>query len=299
MMRTGLSFPQSLARGAIPLKSARRRLPTYSLGLASGAALTWYFFEPQNRIAERLNVYADSQQKTPVISHLDVKDGFVVDPSTSINFPQTLVPLSLPNSPLPLVGLGVRTVSFLRVKVYSAGFYLEETALRSLRSQPEWMSFTSDRLTKATTAEDGQSVGEELMEKLLNRPVSCAIRIVPTRNTDFGHLRDGFTRALQARQKKAAKDGKLSADAEERIDVSIQKFKSFFPTSSVPKGKELLLVKTAQNDLAVEYEGKILGTLGDAWVATEMMVAYFADKNVISAALKADVARHLEATIRG
>jgi hypothetical protein len=28
-------------------------------------------------IAERLNVYADSQQKTPVISHLDVKDGFV------------------------------------------------------------------------------------------------------------------------------------------------------------------------------------------------------------------------------
>ena len=26
-----------------------------------------------------------------------------------------------------------------------------------------------------------------------------------------------------------------------------------------------------------------MGTLGDAWVATEMMVAYFADKNVISA----------------
>lgn len=58
-------------------------------------------------------------------------------------------------------------------------------------------------------------------------------RPVPTRNTDFGvsfqlhsqriktdsaflqHLRDGFTRALQARQKKAAKDGKLSADDEE------------------------------------------------------------------------------------
>lgn len=39
-----------------------------------------------------------------------------------------------------------------------------------------------------------------------------------------------------------------------RIDAAIQQFKSFFPSSSVPKGKELLLVKTAQNSLAVEFE---------------------------------------------
>jgi hypothetical protein len=142
------------------------------------------------------------------------------------------------------------------------------------------------------------------------------------------HLRDGFTRALLARQKRAAQDGKIKPEDEEvtvnpcvavecilgaddpryhvrqqRIDASIQKFKSFFPSSSVPKGKELLLVKTAQNSLAVEFEvrtgdkenpcsmsymsrlmqGKTLGTLQDAWVATEMMVAYFANKNVISA----------------
>ncbi|KAJ9094646.1 hypothetical protein QFC19_007859 [Naganishia cerealis] len=115
---------------------------------------------------------------------------------------------------------------------------------------------------------------------------------VPTRNTDFGHLRDGFTRALLARQKRAIHDGKLSPEDEE-------KFKSFFPSSSVPKGKELLLVKTAQNSLAVEFEGKTLGMLQDEWVATEMMVAYFANKNVISAPLKEDVARNLESTIRG
>ena len=48
-----------------------------------------------------------------------------IDSSTSIPFPISLSPLSLPaSSPtLSLVGLGVRTVSFLKVKVYSVGFY--------------------------------------------------------------------------------------------------------------------------------------------------------------------------------
>jgi hypothetical protein len=46
-MRARISFLQSLTRGAIPLRLASRRLPTYGLGLASGLALTWYLYEPK------------------------------------------------------------------------------------------------------------------------------------------------------------------------------------------------------------------------------------------------------------
>lgn len=48
-----------------------------------------------------------------------------IDPSTNFLFPLALSPLSIPSEglPLSLVGLGVRTVSFLSVKVYSVGFY--------------------------------------------------------------------------------------------------------------------------------------------------------------------------------
>ena len=46
-----------------------------------------------------------------------------VDPATSIAFPVTLQPPSSP--PLTLIGLGVRTVSFLRIKVYSVAFYAD------------------------------------------------------------------------------------------------------------------------------------------------------------------------------
>lgn len=61
---------------------------------------------------------------------------FAVDPETSVPFPQSLPLLS--SSPLTLIGLGTRKVSFLRVKVYSAGFYLEEAALDGLADIEGW-----------------------------------------------------------------------------------------------------------------------------------------------------------------
>ena len=49
-----------------------------------------------------------------------------VDPATSIAFPKSLnVPSQVKIPTLSLVGLGVRTVSFLGIKVYSVGFYAD------------------------------------------------------------------------------------------------------------------------------------------------------------------------------
>lgn len=49
-----------------------------------------------------------------------------VDPATSIAFPKTLrVPSNIPIPSLTLVGLGVRTVSFINIKVYSVGLYAD------------------------------------------------------------------------------------------------------------------------------------------------------------------------------
>ena len=64
-------------------------------------------------------------------------DDHVEDPDTSILHPVTLS-VSTPSSPLTLVGLGVRTVSFLSVRVYSAGFYVEDRALDQLHHVPGW-----------------------------------------------------------------------------------------------------------------------------------------------------------------
>ena len=60
-----------------------------------------------------------------------------VDPDTKLEFP-TLLNLATPTPPLTLVGLGVRTVTFLRIKVYSAGFYLEDSQTKGLHHIPGW-----------------------------------------------------------------------------------------------------------------------------------------------------------------
>ena len=49
-----------------------------------------------------------------------------MDPATAIAFPKTLrIPSKTPLPEFSLVGLGVRTVSFLGIKVYSVGFYAD------------------------------------------------------------------------------------------------------------------------------------------------------------------------------
>ena len=60
-----------------------------------------------------------------------------MDPDTSTLHPVTL-PLTSVTAPLTLVGLGVRTVSFLSVRVYSAGFYIEEESIKKLHDIPGW-----------------------------------------------------------------------------------------------------------------------------------------------------------------
>ncbi|WVQ81430.1 hypothetical protein IAT38_003554 [Cryptococcus sp. DSM 104549] len=224
------------------------------------------------------------------------KDPFRVDLETSIPFPLSLQ-LVTPTHPLTLIGLGVRKVSFLRVKVYSAGFYLQDDATSSLHHIPGWATFTAQHLlTPPTKGETSgpQLSGEALMGNLLDKPVACAVRIVPNRNTDFGHLRDAFTRALQGRQKLARGKGALSEDDEQRITDSIQTLKSFFPSQTVHKGKAVVLLRPPEGGLVVEFDGKVLGRLNDAWVGKELMLTYFADTGVISEKLKEDVALGLE-----
>ena len=114
-----------------------------------------------------------------------------IDPDTKLGFPNRIETIG--GSCLRLIGLGVRVVSFLRVRVYVAGFYLQDA--RSLD------------LVKGIFI-DGQNV-EETMSRLLDLPMDAAIRIVPVRSTDFGHLRDGFYRSLLIRLKLAGQKGSL------------------------------------------------------------------------------------------
>ncbi|OAV91583.1 hypothetical protein PTTG_27921 [Puccinia triticina 1-1 BBBD Race 1] len=229
--------------------------------------------------------------KQPAQEHL-------VDPATQTQLPAELSPHHIAlQEPLRLVGLGVRTVSFLAIKVYVAGFYADPRVLRALRVVPGWSDdFTTEKLLSPPLdpphKDQQQDIrGEALIRNLLAAPAHFAIRIAPVRPTDFTHLRDGFCRSLTARIKRASQAGTLSEFDLERASQSIATFRSFFPTGvSVPKGKALTMIRTASQTLVVEYDGKKLGELDDRIVARELFLAYFADQDPISSKLKESVA---------
>jgi len=164
-------------------------------------------------------LYADAPP--PVSVHLD--------PTTKTPFPTRLT--SPDGTPLRLVGTGVRTVSFLAVKVYAVAFYASERELDLARKGQlaGWDAYTPERLippfkvSPVDTAAPDRLVGDQLIESLLEKAdvavvISASLPTprlsvflheltlgpllaVPLRNTSLPHLRDGFSRALVARMK--------------------------------------------------------------------------------------------------
>jgi hypothetical protein len=108
---------------------------------------------------------------------------FRLDASTSqpfpVNLPKPLTSLPPQCNKLTLVGLGVRTVSFLRVKVYVAGLYIDEDALKALSKAEGWSKFEQAWMMDS----NDKHSGEELLATLLDQGVAFAIRIGGYRST--------------------------------------------------------------------------------------------------------------------
>ncbi|KAL0950802.1 hypothetical protein HGRIS_007567 [Hohenbuehelia grisea] len=197
------------------------------------------------------------------------------DPATGIEFPNTLqVPAKVKLPGHALVGVGVRTVSFLGIKVYSVAFYadLENPNLKVPRN------LTPD----------------EKIKHIVNN-TSCVIRIVPTRSTSYTHLRDAFMRTLHSRMAVGRKDGTITEEIEQAAASPLRKLKSLFPNSPLAKHTPLdiyLTPPTPGKPRSLVFRD--MGAIEDNWVATELVLAYF-DGDGPSPPLKKSVTSRLEA----
>jgi len=143
---TGVTLRVPVSKGLANLSVARNASPRFVRPgrLVFGTVLLASFALATTRI------YADAQAgPSDVVSMCGIVNAvglvnaefLVVDPSTSITFPKTMhIPSRVPIPDLSLIGVGVRTVSFLGIKVYSVAFYadLNNPALRVRLCFPTW-----------------------------------------------------------------------------------------------------------------------------------------------------------------
>jgi len=119
-----------ISRGLTNFSLARNARPRFAAGrLVFGTALLASFALATN------HVYSDAQtESSDVVSTCGTissvglvnADFLGADSSTSITFPKTMhISSRVPIPDLNLIGVGVRTVSFLGIKVYSVAFYAD------------------------------------------------------------------------------------------------------------------------------------------------------------------------------
>jgi hypothetical protein len=202
-----------------------------------------------------------------------------------------------------LIGLGIRTVSFLRIQVYVVGLYVRTDCLSKIQS----------RLTKrvnalATTLLPGER--DELRMALLDPEQSYAIwdtllkdpldgidtvfRVVPTRGTDFQHLRDGWMRGIIAKTQAASQRGDKEF-SDESFGKSVKDFSALFGgKGKAPKGSAILLRRDGNGKLDMMHQapdGQIthLGSVDDERISRLIWLGYLGGKNVSSEAARKEI----------
>ncbi|KAI0639134.1 chalcone-flavanone isomerase-domain-containing protein [Trametes polyzona] len=247
------SAPSRLASRSTALASASHTRRSF----ASSALFWGSAFAVATGLAVNSTVHLDAEAP-PATAEEETR----VDPATSIAFPTTLKIQS--KTPLPtftLMGVGVRTVSFLGIKVYSVGFY-------------------ADLSSSKLAAIPKDATPEEKIEYIV-RNNACVLRIIPTRSTSYSHLRDGFMRALQARAVLCKQRGQLTPDEELAIQSPLRKLKSMFPNTPLGKHSPLdVLITEPSAKQPRTLIVRDLGAVQSDWLAREFVLAYFEGKGI-------------------
>lgn len=233
---------------------------------------------------------------------LDEKKGPIIQADDTVQPPTSTPPfptkLTADGKEWSLLGCGKRSVSFLGFDVYAIGLYLPESQKRDVR---ELLQSTSGfQQANGDVEEFKKSLldpvhGAAKIRWLLDQGIDIRIRIVPVRNTDFGHLRDGFVRTILAHpEAKEASQNKEFADG-------LSELKTIFSRKmSVPKHNVLVMNREGHNgELKITYydakseldlgQGSDLGSVHSPQVSELLLLQYLTGKKPISETLRDSV----------
>ena len=222
---------------------------------------------------------------------------------SSLNPPGDAVVVDKRQQEYQLVGLGIRTVSFLGIQVYVVGFYIAVPDIARLQERlvrkmdPVATTLVPGERQKLRELLMDPQKGEEVWDEIQkDGGIRTVFRIVPTRNTDFMHLRDGWVRGITSRTQVRTAAGDQTFN-DETFGAGVNAFKAIWGSGarkSVPKGETLLLTRDAQGKMAAWFEEKQgslrLGGVDDERISRLIWLGYLAGKNVSSEGARKSVA---------
>ena len=152
----------------------------------------------------------------------EATEATVLEPSSKVPFP---VHLGIPghSEQHMLTGTGIRTKTFLKVKVYAFGLYVAEDAARTALS-----GFAGQ------SAKDLEK-NDEFYAKLLEMGFPMTLRLVMTRNVGGDDMADAFEGALRPRVQAAAAEKNMPGG-----EAALEGFRTYFNVEEMTKESELV-----------------------------------------------------------
>ncbi|KAI9737513.1 MAG: Altered inheritance of mitochondria protein 18 mitochondrial [Cirrosporium novae-zelandiae] len=198
---------------------------------------------------------------------------FVETGSSAVPFFPKTVTLPSKSSPIAteeyqLLGLGIRKVSWLSIPVYVVGIYIPKSDIATLQAclvrqvNPAATALVPNEQDELRSSLLNPVTGPAIWEALLkDTGIRLAIRVAPVRNTDFPHLRDGWTRAIVRRVQRARTDeGPAAEYLDEKFGKSMVEFRQFWGGGSVKKGTPIYMTRDRQGvleALTVDANGQL------------------------------------------
>ncbi|KAF9741877.1 hypothetical protein PMIN02_008675 [Paraphaeosphaeria minitans] len=255
-------------------------------------------------------------------------------------FPKTIT-LPVPTGPeaieseaeYQLLGLGIRKVSFLQVQVYVVGLYVRSSDLHILQNHLiNTVNPTASALIPGEKEDLRKALldpqrSTEIWDAILARKgvdaVDMAFRVVPTRGTDFAHLRDGWMRGIASRtdevrkrqadllRQQATENKQIALPkpveegefGDENFGLAMKEFKGLFQgRGKASKGSVLTLTRDKNGEFGVWYQPTIntkkgekmgettkLGSVQDDRVSRLVWQLYLSGQNVSSEAARKNI----------
>lgn len=175
---------------------------------------------------------------TPMAVAQNANTTVQLEPSSGVPFPMEIT-VAGGGATHVLAGTGIRTKTFLKVKVYAFGIYVDEAPARTA------LAGFADQ-----TAKDLER-NQDFYEQILRRDFALTLRLVMTRDVGGEDMADAFDGALRPRVQRAAAEMNVPGG-----EAALDTFRGYFSVDEMTKDTELLFTCTPDGTLRTAIKGE-------------------------------------------
>lgn len=185
----------------------------------------------------------------------------VTEPNSGVAFPVTLAAPS--GGEQALTGTGIRTKTFLKVKVYAFGLYVDAASATGALASFAGKDAKALEKDKAFYA------------SLLEMKFPMTLRLVMTRDVGGNDMAEAFDGALRPRVIQAAAEKNMPGG-----EAALETFRGYFSVGEMTKESELLFTCTPDGMLASSVKGSANPPLSSPALCWALFDVYLGDKPI-------------------